>query len=111
MEFILLAVLIFIVWLMGAVSGWNARERHAKRITEQFLENMQQSVQDYVDENVIHITIEKHNNVFYVYERDTNEFMAQGSTQKEVENNLRKRYPGKTFGCPESVLSETGFYS
>lgn len=110
MEFILLVVLLFVVWLMGAVSGWNARERHARKITEHFLENMQQSLQQH-DENVIQITIEKHNNVFYVYDRETNEFMAQGSTQNEVENNLKKRYPGKTFGCPESVLSETGFYS
>lgn len=110
MEIILLVVFTFVVWLMGAVSGWNARERHAKRITEQFLEHMQQSVEEH-DEHIIHINIEKHNNVFYVYDRDTNEFMAQGSTQSEVETNLRKRYPGKSFGCAESVLTETGFFS
>lgn len=109
MEIILLVVFTFVVWVMGAVSGWNAREKHARKITEQFLENMQQSVQE--DDSVIHITIEKHNNVFYVYDRDTNEFMAQGNTQSEVENNLRKRFPGKTFGCAQSVLTETGFYS
>ena len=109
MEIILLVVFTFVVWVMGAVSGWNARETHARKITEEFLENMQQSVQE--DDSVIHITIEKHNNVFYVYDRDTNEFMAQGNTQSEVENNLRKRFPGKSFGCAESVLTETGFYS
>ena len=109
MEIILLVVFTFVVWVMGAVSGWNAREKHARKITQQFLETMQQSVQE--DDSVIHITIEKHNNVFYVYDRDTNEFMAQGNTQSEVETNLRKRFPGKTFGCAESVLTETGFYS
>ena len=109
MEIILLVVFTFVVWVMGAVSGWNAREKHARKITEQFLENMQQSVQE--DDSVIHITIEKHNNVFYVYDRDTNEFMAQGNTQSEVENNLRKRFPGKRFACPESILKEVGFLS
>jgi len=111
MELILLVVLAFVVWTMGAVAGWNAREEHAKKITEKFLDHLQNSVENHVEENVIQITIEKHNNVFYVYDRNTNEFMAQGSSQSEVENNLKKRFPGKTFGCPESVLSETGFYS
>jgi hypothetical protein len=49
--------------------------------------------------------------MFYVYDRETNEFMAQGSSKDEVETNLRKRYPGKSFGCSESILSQTGFYS
>ena len=52
-----------------------------------------------------------HNNMFYVYDKETNEFMAQGSSKEEVENNLQKRYPGKRFGCAESNLSQTGFYT
>jgi hypothetical protein len=109
MEFILLVVYTFIVWLGGAVSGWKAREEHAKQITEKLLDRLQESSEQ--DEESIQITIEKHNNTFYVYDRETNEFMAQGSTKDEVETNLRKRYPGKSFGCAESNLSQTGFYS
>ena len=109
MELILLVVYTFIVWLGGAVSGWKAREEHAKQITEKLLDRLQESSEQ--DEESIQITIEKHNNTFYVYDRETNEFMAQGSTKDEVETNLRKRYPGKSFGCAESNLSQTGFYS
>ena len=109
MELILLVLFGFVVWVMGVKSGWDARERHARKITKEFLDVMQEAEEE--ESSVIQITIEKHNNVFYVYERDTNEFMAQGSTQNEVETNLRKRYPGKSFGCSERVLSETGFYS
>jgi hypothetical protein len=108
MELILLAVYTFIVWIGGAVSGWKAREEHARQITEKFINHLQQSQED---DDTIQITIEKHNNVFYVYDRHTNEFMAQGSSKNEVETNLKKRYPGKTFGCAESNLSQTGFYS
>ena len=108
MEIILYVICIIIAWFAGAVAGWKAREEHARKITEKFIDQMQESIQD---DDTIQITIEKHNNVFYVYDRETTEFMAQGSTQKEVENNLRKRYPGKTFGCAESNLSQTGFYS
>jgi hypothetical protein len=109
MEIILLIVFTFVVWVMGVKSGWDARERHARKITKQFLDIMQEAEQE--EPSFINITIEKHNNVFYVYDKETNEFMAQGSTQSEVENNLRKRYPGKSFGCSESVLTETGFFS
>ena len=109
MELILLVVYTFVVWLGGAVSGWKAREEHAKQITEKLLNHLQESAEQ--DEESIQITIEKHNNVFYVYDRETNEFMAQGSTKDEVETNLQKRYPGKSFGCAESNLSQTGFYS
>jgi Na+-transporting methylmalonyl-CoA/oxaloacetate decarboxylase gamma subunit len=111
MEIILLVIYTFVVWTMGAVAGWKAREEHAKKVTEKFIEYLQESGQQQVDENVIQINIEKHNNVFYVYDKETNEFMAQGSSKDEVETNLKKRYPGKSFGCAESVLSQTGFYS
>ena len=108
MELILLVVYTFIVWIGGVVSGWKAREEHARQVTEKFIDQMQQSDED---DDTIQITIEKHNDVFYVYDRHTNEFMAQGSSKQEVETNLKKRYPGKTFGCAESNLSQTGFYS
>jgi L-lysine 2,3-aminomutase len=108
MELILLVVYTFIVWIGGAVSGWKAREEHARQVTEKFIDQMQQSDED---DDTIQITIEKHNDVFYDYDRHTNEFMAQGSSKQEVETNLKKRYPGKTFGCAESNLSQTGFYS
>ena len=109
MELILLVLYTFIVWIGGAVSGWKAREEHARQLTEKFIDQLQQSSEE--DDSVIQINIEKHNNVFYVYDRHTNEFMAQGSSKDEVETNLRKRYPGKSFGCAESNLSQTGFYS
>jgi len=96
---------------MGAVSGWKAREEHAKNVTEKLINHLQESVERQVEESVIHITIEKHNEMFYVYDRETNEFMAQGSSKDEVETNLQKRYPGKRFGCAESNLSQTGFHS
>jgi hypothetical protein len=111
MELILLVVYTFIVWIGGAVSGWKAREEHARQITEKFIDHIHNSVQQEVEESVIQISIEKHNNVFYVYDKETNEFMAQGSSKDEVETNLKKRYPGKSFGCAESNLSQTGFYS
>jgi predicted negative regulator of RcsB-dependent stress response len=110
MEIILAVVLTFVVWIMGAVSGWNAREKHAKKQVETHFKNIQEFVEEQEEEQ-IHIIIEKHNDMLYVYDKDTNQFMAQGSTKEDVEKVLIQRFPGKRFACHESVLKEVGFIS
>lgn len=106
MELILLVVFTFVIWLMGAISGWNSRERHAKRQMEKFFEQV-----DDTEEEQIHIIIEKHNDMLYVYDKDTKQFMAQGSSKEDVEKVLVQRFPGKHFTCHESILKEVGFIS
>jgi hypothetical protein len=110
MEIILLVVFTFIVWMMGAVSGWNARERHAKTQVEKHFQNIQEFVEEQEEEQ-IHIIIEKHNDMLYVYDKDTKQFMAQGSSKEDVEKILVERFPGKRFACQESILKEVGFLS
>jgi len=110
MELILLVVFTFIVWMMGAVSGWNAREKHAKTQVEKHFQNIQEFVEEQEEEQ-IHIIIEKHNDMLYVYDKDTKQFMAQGSSKEAVEKILIERFPGKRFACPESILKEVGFIS
>jgi hypothetical protein len=107
MELILLVVFTFVVWVMGAVSGWNAREKHAKQQMEKFFERVDEAN----EEELLHIIIEKHNDMLFVYNKDTKQFMAQGSSQEAVEKVLVERFPGKRFACPESILKEVGFLS
>ena len=107
MEIILLVVFTFVVWIMGAVSGWNAREKHAKQQIDKFFANVDQAE----EEEQIHIIIEKHNDMLFVYDKDTKQFMAQGSSKEAVEKILVERFPGKRFACHESVLKEVGFIS
>ena len=108
MEIILLVVFTFVVWVMGVKSGWDARERHAHKITKQFLDAMQEAEEE---EELIHIVIEKHNDMLFVYDKDTKQFMAQGTSKEDVEKVLVERFPGKRFACPESILKEVGFLS
>jgi predicted negative regulator of RcsB-dependent stress response len=110
MEIILLVVFTFVVWIMGAVSGWNAREKHAKSQVEKHFQNIQQFVEEQ-EEDQIHIIIEKHNDMLFVYDKETKQFMAQGTSKEDVEKVLVERFPGKTFACPESILKEVGFLS
>jgi predicted negative regulator of RcsB-dependent stress response len=110
MEIILLVVFTFVVWVMGAVSGWNARERHAKTQVEKHFQQIQEFVEEQEEEQ-IHIIIEKHNDMLFVYDKETKQFMAQGTSKEAVEKVLVERFPGKRFACPESILKEVGFLS
>jgi hypothetical protein len=111
MEIILLVVFTFVVWVMGAVSGWNAREKHAKTQVEKHFKHIQEFVEEQEEEEQIHIIIEKHNDMLFVYDKDTKQFMAQGTSKEDVEKVLVERFPGKRFACHESVLKEVGFIS
>jgi murein L,D-transpeptidase YafK len=109
MEIILLVLFGIVVWALGVKSGWDARERHASKITKQFLDAMQDAEEE--QEEQIHIIIEKHNDMLFVYDKETKQFMAQGSSKEAVEKVLVERFPGKRFACHESILKEVGFLS
>ena len=111
MEIISLVVFTLIVWIIGVVSGWNARESHAKTQVEKHFKNIQEFVEEQEQEELLHIIIEKHNDMLYVYDKETKQFMAQGSSKEDVEKVLVERFPGKRFACHESTLKEVGFIS
>lgn len=93
-----------IVWLLGVVYGWYARERHAKRLLDRVFSEIEQGVIAQINDSVIPIKIEKHSNIFYVYNKDTDVFMAQGNTRKELEETLAKRFPDKRFTADKENL-------
>jgi len=95
---------ILVVWILGAVYGWYARERHARRTIDRFMMHVEEAVSEQVDESIIHINIEKHNGTFFVYKKNTSEFMGQGTTRWELEQNLAKRYPDKKFAADKEEL-------
>lgn len=101
-----------IIFVVALVIGWYAREWHATVMMNRFLERVESNTMEAlqkIKENLIKIKIEKHDEGFFVYGLDDNEFMAQGATRTELEENLRKRYPGKTFAAEEDNLKEVGF--
>ena len=101
-------LLLVCVFIMGAVHGWKARERHAERIMNGLLDQFADEVEK-EKENMVRIVIEKHNDMFYVYNKETNQFMGQGKSKKELEELLHKNFPGKRFGATEENLVEMGF--
>ena len=92
-----------VVWIMGAVYGWYARERHAKRSIDKFFSRIEEAVSE-TSPNRIPIIIERNNGVFYVWNKDDNTFMGQGKTKQELEEVLAKKYPDCRFAAePENL--------
>ena len=98
-----------VIWFMGAVYGWYARERHSKRIVDKFMDEIDSAVTERVSENTIKIFIEQVKGVYYIYNKENNDFMGQGSTREEVEKVLAERFPNKKFMADTANLKEMGF--
>lgn len=93
-----------VVWVMGAVYGWYARERHARRTVDRFFSEIEEDAEKTTTDSVILITIARHEDIFYVYNKDTEEFMSQGANRTELEENLAKRFPDKRFAADKENL-------
>lgn len=93
-----------VIWIMGAVYGWYARERQAKKTIDMFFNQVEETIAEQVDASILKINIEEHNGMFFVYDKETNDFMAQGRTRDELEENLAKRYPDKRFAADKDDL-------
>jgi hypothetical protein len=92
------------VWILGAIYGWYARERQAKRTIDNFFNQVEETIAENIEESILKINIEQHNGMFFVYDKETNDFMAQGKTKQELEENLAKRYPDKRFAADKENL-------
>jgi hypothetical protein len=107
MDFIISLIACTLVFFMGVSFGWNLRERMAERVVKKFLKEMEGDQE--VKESFINISIEKHNNTYYVYDKDDNSFMGQASNRIELEKVLGERFPGKRFMADSDNLKEVGF--
>lgn len=61
-------------------------------------------VLDTLRESIINSRIECVNDKYFMYNADTNEFIAQGSDYDELEESARLKYPGKLFNVPKQEL-------
>ena len=95
---------LFVGILFGIYIGWTSHER-AVRLRVTHLVNQ---FEETLNESTIKIKLERHNDMMYAYELDTNHFMAQGSNAKELEDTLRSKYPGKMFAASTKDIEESG---
>lgn len=104
-------VSIFFIFTLGFVFGWVLREEMAKRRVDYLMKQLGEELEDVAEvaKDLINIKIELHSGQYYVFNKDTDEFMAQAATRKELEDALAKRYPEKRFAATPENLKEVGF--
>lgn len=102
-------IIIYLIGLVVAfVWGYRFREYLAERKMDALLEHINRDVQQ-VQEHVMFVTIEKHEDMFLVYEKDTNKFLTQSTSQKELGEKLKKMFPNKRFAASYHNLREVGY--
>jgi hypothetical protein len=106
-------LILFGAVFFGAWIGWGLREKYAAFQIKRFLSEVEEAKveEDDSDEPKIPINIEVHNNHYYVYHKDNNQFMGQAGSREELEEVLMERFPGKKFACSAETLKEIGFLS
>jgi len=91
-----------IIWL-----SLKAFEGYLKAKNAQ-LERELGDLQKKVRETIIKVNVEKHGDVFYLFEQDTDRFIAQGKNADEIKEVLLKRFPDKTVFADKKVLETVG---
>lgn len=107
LDIFLIFLQIAIPLFIGISWGWNAREAVAKKKIDKIF----QEIEEHEEQEVVRIVIEKHNDILFAYNEKDSRFITQANTRQELEDNLRKAFPGKKFGCSEQNLKEIGFIS
>ena len=77
------------------------------RRIERELETLEEALKEHVD--LIPCRVEQHQGMFFVYNNDTNEFMAQGSTLTELRERIKARWKDQRVSVvagDEAVLDQ-----
>ena len=91
-----------VIWLIMKV--W---EKYLIAKNESLVEQIK-DMQSQIKNSVILVDIEKHNDIFYLYDKDTREFIAQGSNFNEVKKNCEARFKGKSVIADEVQMEQFG---
>lgn len=75
----------------------------------QLLEEQIKEMTAQIKEQIIHVNIEKHGSVFYLFEKDTNRFIAQGTNFEEVVLHCQTRFKNKSVIADEVQMDQLGF--
>jgi hypothetical protein len=59
-------------------------------------------------DKIIHVKVEKHGSVFYLFEKDTNRFIVQGSDINEIKQKCADRFKDTVIVADEDDLKNCG---
>ena len=88
--------LVIKVWEAYLIAKNEALTEQIKEMTEQ------------IKNSVIHVDIEKHDDQFYLFEKDTHQFIAQGANFAEVKEHCQTRFKNKAVVANEEQMEQLG---
>ena len=99
----------YLIFIAGFLIGWKFREYTAVRKINKMLQQVEQESKK--EPNKISVKIEKHNDVFYLFNMDTDEFLIQGKDKEEIQTNLKRRFGNvdMAFHATSDNIKEVGF--
>lgn len=103
-EFIVIVFVLFAI--IGIAFSAAVIRGILEKLHEQHVEEMQEKAIETLRETIIPSKIEEHNGLLLLYNKETNEFLAQGTTFEELEKAVHSRFPDKLFNVPSSQLDK-----
>lgn len=99
LEFIIICLL---VWLASKFILFYLQAKN--EVLKEELEKLTKQLKN----KIIHVKVEKHGSVFYLFEKDTNRFIAQGSNIDEIKTRCADRFKDIVIVADEDDLKNCG---
>ena len=93
-----------LIFICGFVIGWNCLRIWVSYRVKKILLYSANRAQN---EKVI-VDIQYKDGQYYVYDAETEEFLAQGRKKKDIIDILTKKYPSKSFNAYADNLKDVG---
>jgi hypothetical protein len=91
-----------VIWLVMKV--W---EKYLTAKNEALVEQIK-DMQAQMKNSIILVEIEKHDDIFYLYEKDTQEFIAQGTNFDEIREHCKTRFKDRAVVADEVQMEQLG---
>ncbi len=97
-------------FIIGFVVTWVGMKFLQKylEVKNEILREELEELQKKIKEKFIHVKIEKHGDLYYLFEKDTDRFIAQGSNMHELKLHCDARFKNSTVIADNKELELYG---
>lgn len=100
-----LVIVFIIAFFLGIVVGIKFHEKAILQLIEKELDKELTKQTKDLELDMVEVTIEKHDGVFFVYNQKTSKYIAHGSTLDELEKSLKQNHPNTKFFANKESFS------
>lgn len=94
-----------IVGVVGTFIVIDIVAKAARKLSDKTLDAAVEKGLTKLRETIIPSRIEHVNGMLYLYNKETNDFIAQGMTFEELNENAKKRFPEKLFNVAQAEIN------